>query len=95
LIFVSVGVVAILAAVFWRLIVYSWLLAFAFGLQFGGAVGNLIDRIRLGYVIDFVDVYWGLSHFWAFNVADSAITTGAALLIADLLGLGRHVSKTV
>ncbi|MEX2426533.1 MAG: signal peptidase II, partial [Thermomicrobiaceae bacterium] len=48
LIVVSIGVVALLAAVFWKLIVYSRVLAVAFGLQFGGAIGNLIDRIRLG-----------------------------------------------
>ena len=51
----------------------------------GGAVGNLIDRALVGYVVDFVDVYWGSVHFWAFNVADSAITVGAGLLILDLI----------
>lgn len=61
----------------------------------GGAVGNLIDRIVLGYVVDFVDVYWRSYHFWAFNVADSAITTGVAVMVLDMLGLGSHASKTV
>jgi signal peptidase II len=62
----------------------------------GGAAGNLIDRISLGYVVDFVDVYWAGWHFWAFNVADAAITIGVALMILDLLGLGtRHVSRAV
>ena len=42
-----------------------------------GALGNLVDRARLGFVVDFVDVYWGAWHFWAFNVADAAITLGA------------------
>ena len=51
----------------------------------GGAVGNLIDRVRLGYVIDFVDVVLGPYHWPAFNVADSAITMGVALLILDIL----------
>ncbi len=51
----------------------------------GGAIGNLIDRARLGYVLDFIDVYWRNHHFWAFNVADSAITVGAAALILELL----------
>jgi signal peptidase II len=64
-------------------------------LVLGGAVGNLIDRAAFGYVTDFVDVYWRGFHFWAFNVADSAITIGAVILILDLLGLGRHVSRTV
>jgi len=61
----------------------------------GGAIGNLIDRIRLGYVLDFVDVYWGTWHFWAFNVADSAITVGAVLVFADLLLVKRHVPDSV
>jgi signal peptidase II len=51
----------------------------------GGAMGNLVDRFRQGYVIDFVDVYWRGWHFWAFNVADAAITVGVAILIVDLL----------
>ena len=51
----------------------------------GGAAGNLLDRARQGYVVDFVDVYWRGWHFWAFNVADAAITVGVAILIVDLL----------
>ena len=53
----------------------------------GGAAGNLIDRISAGYVVDFVDVYWGNWHFWAFNVADAAITVGVAFMILDLLNI--------
>lgn len=64
-------------------------------LVLGGAIGNLIDRARLGYVLDFVDVYQGNWHFWAFNVADAAITIGAILVIFDLLGLRRHASNPV
>ncbi len=60
----------------------------------GGAIGNLIDRIAVGYVLDFVDVYWRSYHFWAFNVADSAITVGVSVMVLDMLGLGSHVSKT-
>jgi signal peptidase II len=56
----------------------------------GGAFGNLIDRAFIGHVVDFVDVYWGNSHFWAFNVADAAITVGAILVLLDMIGLGRH-----
>lgn len=48
-----------------------------------GAIGNLIDRIVIGQVVDFLDFHWGDVHFWAFNVADSAITIGACLLIID------------
>ncbi len=52
-------------------------------LIFAGALGNLIDRIRLGEVIDFIDVYWRQYHWPAFNVADSAITIGVVLLIFE------------
>jgi signal peptidase II len=60
----------------------------------GGAAGNLIDRVIVGSVVDFVDVYWRTHHFWAFNVADSAITVGATVMILDMLGIRTHVSKT-
>src|SRR6266498_193327 len=62
----------------------------------GGAFGNLSDRAVAGYVVDFVDVYWGATHFWAFNVADSAITIGAILVLLDMIGIGRrHASHPV
>jgi signal peptidase II len=61
----------------------------------GGATGNLLDRLIAGSVVDFVDVYWHGYHFWAFNVADSAITVGVAIMILDMLGMGTNVSKTV
>jgi signal peptidase II len=60
-------------------------------LVLGGAVGNLIDRLWLGHVVDFLDVYYGASHWPAFNVADSAITVGAGLL---LLGMWRQERAT-
>jgi signal peptidase II len=63
---------------------------FGLALILGGAFGNLIDRAVAGYVVDFVDVYWGATHFWAFNVADSAITIGAILVLLDMIGIGRH-----
>ena len=63
---------------------------FGLALIIGGAVGNLIDRVTAGYVTDFVDVYWGSAHFWAFNVADAAITVGAGFVILDMLGVGRR-----
>jgi signal peptidase II len=50
----------------------------------GGAAGNLVDRARQGYVVDFVDAYWRGWHFWAFNVADAAISVGVCLLVIDL-----------
>ena len=58
----------------------------------GGAAGNLVDRARQGYVVDFVDAYWGSWHFWAFNVADAAITVGVGILVLDLLRPARRVS---
>ena len=51
----------------------------------GGAIGNLIDRATSGYVLDFVDAYWNEWHFWAFNVADAAITIGVALMLVDVV----------
>jgi len=60
----------------------------------GGAVGNLIDRATMGYVVDFADVYFRGVHFWAFNVADSAITVGVVLMLLDVMGVGR-VPETV
>ena len=61
--------------------------AVALMLVLGGALGNVIDRIRLGYVIDFIDVYYRHWHWPTFNVADSAITVGAILLALDALGI--------
>lgn len=57
--------------------------ACAWSLVLGGALGNLIDRIIYGYVIDFLDVFYGTWHWPAFNVADSAITVGVAILFID------------
>jgi signal peptidase II len=61
----------------------EWRTGLSLGLIIGGAVGNLIDRIQLGYVVDFVDVYFWNWHYPAFNVADSAITVGVILLLLD------------
>jgi signal peptidase II len=51
----------------------------------GGAIGNLIDRATAGYVLDFVDAYWGTWHFWAFNIADAAISVGVVFLLLDVV----------
>ena len=61
----------------------------------GGAIGNLIDRVYAGYVLDFIDVYWGEWHFWAFNVADGSISIGAVLVFVDLLLVKPHASNPV
>jgi len=60
----------------------------------GGAVGNLWDRVLLGYVVDFIDVYVANRHWPAFNVADSAISTGAVMLLIDALWLERRRAPT-
>lgn len=65
-------------------------LPLALSLVLGGALGNLADRVRLGAVVDFVDVHWGGWHFPAFNVADSAITLGVTLLICLQLFERKH-----
>jgi signal peptidase II len=61
----------------------------AYSLIFSGAVGNLIDRFSMNYVVDFFDFFWGTHHFAAFNIADSSITIGAIVLIIDLLFLSK------
>lgn len=70
------------------------LFSFALAVILGGALGNLIDRIAYGYVVDFLDFYWGNYHFAAFNLADSAITCGAALLIWDSFKGKEHGTAT-
>jgi signal peptidase II len=61
------------------------LFCLALALVLGGALGNLIDRVSYGYVVDFLDFHWLGWHFAAFNIADSAITAGAILLVWDSL----------
>jgi signal peptidase II len=61
----------------------QWLLSSALALILAGAIGNVIDRLRIGHVVDFILAHWDNSYFPAFNVADSAITIGAAFLRFD------------
>jgi signal peptidase II len=61
------------------------LFAASLALILGGALGNVIDRATRGFVVDFLDFYWGPHHFPAFNVADMAITAGAGLMILDMV----------
>ena len=83
--FIALGLVVSIALVvwMWRLPRGEKMLPLALSLIVGGALGNVIDRVAHGYVIDFIHVHWGASYFPAFNIADSAITIGAALLILD------------
>ncbi len=81
----SVAALAVLARVALRVLpTHGWAGMLAVGMIFGGAVGNLIDRLRWGAVVDFIDVHWQGYHWPAFNVADSAITVGVALLALRL-----------
>ena len=70
-----------------RLKQHETLLAVALALVLGGAIGNLIDRLAYGYVIDFLDVYYQTWHWPAFNIADSAITLGVVLMLLESFGL--------
>jgi signal peptidase II len=65
----------------------------ALALILGGAAGNLIDRLVYGYVIDFIDIYYGSWHWPAFNVADAAISAGAFLLLLDALLGNRETTR--
>jgi signal peptidase II len=89
LIFSVAAVLIILVLVFWLSRVRASFLAVAIGLIIGGAIGNVVDRLRLGAVVDFLDVHAGLWHWPSFNVADSAICVGVGLMLIDGL-LGRR-----
>jgi signal peptidase II len=85
----SIGALAVLAGVGIRLLpTGGWTTRVALGFIFGGAVGNLVDRGRFGAVVDFLDFYWRGYHWPAFNVADSAISVGVALLALRIVWPG-------
>ena len=92
LVMIAIAAIALvaIAAYATQLGFHERLARFGLALILGGAFGNLIDRAVAGHVVDFVDIYWGNAHFWAFNVADAAITTGAVLVLLDMIGLGRQ-----
>lgn len=81
---IAISVSAVLVVWIARAVVHNQREAFALSLILGGALGNLIDRIALGYVVDFIVVHYDDNFFPAFNLADSAITLGAFILIADM-----------
>jgi signal peptidase II len=70
---------------YWQTPIRQRLLAVGISLLFGGAVGNLVDRLRFGIVVDFLDLYAGSLHWPAFNVADSAITIGVVIFAYHIL----------
>jgi signal peptidase II len=85
----SIGALAVLATVSARLLpTGGWTTRVALGFIFGGAVGNLLDRGRFGAVVDFLDFYWRGYHWPAFNVADSAISVGVAVLALRIVWPG-------
>lgn len=86
--FAGLALIISVVITFWlaRLKAHETLLAVALALVLGGAVGNLIDRLAYGYVIDFLDVYVGNWHWPAFNIADSAITLGVVLMLLESFG---------
>ncbi len=90
--FIVLSLLASIAIVIWiyRLPKQRRLEALGLSLVLGGAVGNLVDRVLLGYVVDFIDVYYQSWHWPVFNVADSAITVGVAIMIIDILFYQRH-----
>jgi len=93
--FIGVTIIALLV-IFWylrRLRADQQLAAFSLALIFAGALGNFIDRVRFGEVIDFLDVFWRNYHWPAFNVADSAICVGVALLIWEMWMEERRMGK--
>jgi len=92
-VFIGLALVVSLGIIVWLLRLPRGtqpLLACGLALVLGGALGNVIDRIRLGHVIDFIHFHWNQAYFPAFNVADSAITVGAACLLLDALLEGRR-----
>ena len=87
------AIIVVILAFLWKVGESARLSRVALALVLGGAAGNLYDRLLHGYVTDFLDFYLATYHWPAFNVADSAITTGAGLLILDSM-LGRHSAGT-
>lgn len=85
----AVGIAAFILAWLWRLPARRRWLGCALACVLGGALGNLWDRLSLGYVIDFIDVYYAHWHWPAFNIADSALTLGALMLIIDAFWFDR------
>ncbi len=94
-VFSALAVVVSVALITWlvRLERRAMLMAAALALILGGALGNVIDRLRLGYVVDFLQVHWQQHYFPAFNVADSAITVGAGCLLLDAYLSSRRAAR--
>jgi signal peptidase II len=85
IIFTVLAAIIVTGLVIWLRQVRQGLLALAIGLVIGGAIGNVIDRLLRGAVVDFLDFYLGQWHFYVFNLADAAISVGVALMVLDSL----------
>ncbi len=85
----AMALVIVVVLLVWLRGVERGLMAFGIGMVVGGAIGNVIDRLRFGAVADFLDFYAFGWHFWAFNIADAGISVGVALLILDGLLAGQ------
>jgi len=92
--FIAISVVAIIAIAIYLSRLTKGLELVALSLILGGAIGNLIDRIFIGKVTDFIDVFVGRWHWPAFNVADSALTIGIALFLLATIKQGKEPSET-
>ncbi len=94
--FSSFSALVVMGLLFWLFTLQSssrWV-AVSISLILGGAIGNLIDRVRFGYVIDFIDVYVNQWHWPIFNIADSAVCVGAVMLVIDIIWLSRNRVKS-
>ena len=90
---ISLIVSIILAAWLYRLKKTQFFMSLSLSLILGGAIGNLIDRIFLGYIIDFIDIFYKSYHWPVFNIADASITLGVAIFIINNLVVSKNVDK--
>jgi signal peptidase II len=93
-VFIAISFIAICFIIIYLSRIRKGLELYALSLILGGAVGNLLDRIRIGKVIDFIDVFVGKWHWPAFNIADSALTVGIVLFLWANLIQSRHTKET-
>lgn len=90
----SLVALAVVGMLFYQLKPHEKLSAYGLSMILGGAFGNIVDRIRLGYVVDFLDVFVGKHHWPVFNIADTVITIGAILLGIEILILEKKRKQT-
>ncbi len=91
--FIAISIIAICVIIFYLSQLPKWLELFSLSMIVGGAIGNLIDRLRIGKVIDFIDVFVGRWHWPAFNIADSALTVGIILFLLANIRRGKMFKR--